>query len=282
MKHLRLTGMKQPYFCFIILLLLANCTSYKNRSEELSDKTDQQTSKATRLIMDMTSAVGGKEGLKNLKDVSYEYTYTSFDGFSDISTERYIFDGEYSWGRYTEHNNAVMTNSEGVITQGYNGENGWVMVNHITSDDKKAIQMSTFLRKTNFYWFCMNFKLLDPGVIHSYEGTRKVNATDYEIVRIRFEKNTGKTTDEFLLYLHPETKLIDQFLFTVKALGINTPLMMRVRYEEFSGVKLTTYREYAPANWQGELTSDEGWTTQISRDIKFNNGFALSEFSRPN
>ncbi len=278
---------KQPYnlkhlsACLFLLFLASGCLSNGNQSEKDHNTSSTQQTKARQLILEMISAAGGVEALKNLKDVSYQYTYTSFDGFADISTERYIFDGEYSWAQYTEHNNAVMTNTEGIITQGYDGIEGWVAVDGVTSKDRAAIQMSTFFRKTNFYWFCMNFKLLDPGVIHLYEGTREVNDINYEMVRISFEKQAGSTTDEFLLYLNPETKLIDQFLFTVKALGINTPLMMKLRYEEFSGAKLTTYRAYAPANWQGELTSDEGWTTQISDNIQFNNGFKPSVFRRP-
>lgn len=226
----------------------------------------------------MVSAVGGKDALKEQRDVTFQYTYTSFDGFADVSTEKYLFDREYSRGEYTTHKNAVMTTVDGVVVQGFDGDASWITVDDILFEDEKANKMSAFLRKTNLYWFCMNFKLLDPGVRHSYEGTRRANDIDYEMVRITFEEGIGTSQDEFLLYLNPQTKLIDQFLFTVKALGIKSPLMMRVKYEDISGIKLTTYREYAPANWQGELTSDEGWTTQVSNDIKFNNGFTPEDF----
>lgn len=229
----------------------------------------------------MISAIGGRNGLKKQKDVAFQYTYTSFDGFADVSTEKYLFDGEYSRGEYMTHKNAVMTTVDGVVVQSYDGNTSWITVDDVLFEDETANKMSAFLRKTNLYWFCMNFKLLDPGVRHNYEGIRRVNNIDYELVRIIFEEGVGTSQDEFLLYLNPQTKLIDQFLFTVKALGIESPLMMRVKYEDISGIKLTTYREYAPANWQGELTSDEGWTTQVSEHIKFNNGFELLDFEPP-
>lgn len=270
--------MKQLLLSTIALLLITSCKSDTHQSKKSGATSSQQLSKAEHLIHDMTEAIGGIDALKKLKDVEYQYTYESFDGFSDVSTERYIFDGEYSWGEYKVHKNAVMTNVEGVITQGYDGIKSWVAVDDSLSTDPAANQMSAFLRKTNFYWFCMNFKLLDPGVKHSYEGTRSVNNMAYDLVKITFEEGIGTSQDEYLLYFNPQTKLIDQFLFTVKALGIDAPLMMRLKYEEVSGVKLTTYREYAPATWEGELTSNEGWTKETSKHVKFNNGFKPADF----
>ncbi|MCE7995084.1 MAG: hypothetical protein HEP71_24105 [Roseivirga sp.] len=269
---------RQLLYCCATLLFISSCQSKSNQSGNKENTAPKKLSKAEALIHETVSAVGGANALKELKDVEFQYTYTSFDGFADVSTERYLFDGEYSRGEYTTHKNAVMTTVDGVVTQGYDGNTSWVTVGNAFFEDETANKMSAFLRKTNLYWFCMNFKLLDPGVEHSYEGTRRANDIDYELVRISFEEGIGTSEDEFLLYLNPHTKLIDQFLFTVKALGIESPLMMRVKYEEVSGVKLTTYREYAPANWQGELTSDEGWTTQVSSNIQFNNGFTPDDF----
>ena len=246
-----------------------------------AEKSAKPIPKAEQLIRDMVTAIGGEDALKKLKDVEYTYTYESFDGFSDVSTERYIFEGELSWAEYQEHKNAVFPNQEGLVVQGYDGKSSWVTFNGDPVEEEAPLRMADFLRKTNFYWFAMQFKLLDPGLNYSYEGSREVEGLTYEIVKVSFNENVGDVQDDYLLYINPETHLIDQFLFTVRDFGREAPLMMRVEYEEIEGVKLTTYREYALANWVGEIDAAEGWTKEISTNIKFNNGFRPENFSKP-
>ena len=52
-----------------------------------------------------------------------------------------------------------------------------------------------------------------------------------------------------------------------------------MEYEKVNGLNLTTYRKYAPANWEGEVIKEE-WNEQISEHIEFNNGFTLTSISK--
>ena len=124
------------------------------------------------------------------------------------------------------------------------------------------------------------FKLLDPGVNHKFLPARKVNGVTYKIVEMTFGKNVGEANDKFILYINPDTYRIDQFLFTAVGFGVTDPNLMQVKYEKINGVYLSTYRKYAPADWDGNVIK-ESWNEQIIKNVKFNNGFDLENIQRP-
>ena len=108
---------------------------------------------------------------------------------------------------------------------------------------------------------------------------RKVGEVAYKIVEMTFGEGVGETSDRYVLYINPETKMIDQFLFTVLGFGFEEPFLMKMKYEEKDGLMLSTYRTYAPANWQGDVVKQE-WNEEISKNIKFNNGFTNSSITK--
>jgi hypothetical protein len=62
--------------------------------------------------------------------------------------------------------------------------------------------------------------------------------------------------------------------------GIKEPFLMKVAYEEVAGLKLPAKRKAVKADWDG-VPKDDHWITEISTNIKFNNGFYRSLFDRP-
>ena len=272
--------MKKTLAILIGVVLVFSCSTDKNQQNTQTDdttETSENLSKAEAIVVEMIDAIGGMDALQRLSDVEYTYIYESPEGDRDVSKERYMFDGEYSWAEYLERSEKMMPDYQGTIVQSYNGDTTTTTVDGKQLSSPEIDKRSDFLRKTNFYWFTMNFKLLDPGVNLEYKGVRPYNDINYDIVDVTFDNQTGDVQDQYLLYINPETKLIDQFLFTVKDYGIEQPFMMRVKYEEVDGVKLTTYREYAPANWDGDIIQEQ-WTKEMSEDIKFNNGFTKDDF----
>ena len=235
---------------------------------------------ARPLIKQVVNAAGGVQKLRALKDVEYEYTFRSKEkGIKDVSIERYIFDGEYSFANYTTREYYVLPKMTGSMTQYYNGVK---TVSHHEGQlitDEQAAYVGHFFRKTNFYWFSMMYKLLDPGVNLKMMDDRKVGSVSYKIVEMTFGDGIGETSDRYVLYINPKTKMIDQFLFTVLGFGFKEPFIMKMEYEEVDGLMLSTYRAYAPANWQGEVIKQE-WNEEISRKIKFNNGFTESSITK--
>lgn len=266
-------------FCFLFFSCQTN-TEEKPVSSIPKNEQLEAGNPGAKMVKEMIDALGGLEAYYQLQDVEYTYYYRNPEsGQEDVSLERYIYDGEKSWAEYTKHDYRMMPDKEGVVIQSYDGKNTWVTLNGEKVEVPKIVKMADFNRKTNFYWLNMFPKLLDPGTRFEKKENRMMNDINYEMVEVSFGENIGDAQDKYLLYINPETKLVDQFLFTVMDFGRAEPLLMEVKYEEVSGIKWPTYRRYAPANWEGELAEDYVWIEEISENLKFNNGFDESLFS---
>ncbi len=233
---------------------------------------------AKQLIDQMIDVSGGQELLYQLKDVEYRYTYQNAKtGKKDVSLERYIFDGELSWARFDEQNNAL-AQVPGQLVQGFDGAKAWATIDGEAQSDPQILKMADFLRKTNYYWFAMMFKLADPGMTYKYNGERNLEGIPYQIVEVGFEVGVGDVQDTYVLYINPYTHLVDQFLFTVLDFGRKDPLLMRVQYGHVDGLMLPVVRRYIAADWEGTPQGDD-WTLEIMQDIKFNQNLDRAAFS---
>ncbi|MEL6556716.1 MAG: DUF6503 family protein [Bacteroidota bacterium] len=240
----------------------------------------QAQNEAQQLIKEVVTAAGGIENLRSLQDVEYQYTFQSKDkGIKDVSVERYIFDGEISFAQYTARQYFVLPQMEGDLTQYFDGTKTVSHHNGQVITDEQAAYVGHFFRKTNFYWFTMMYKLLDPGIQFKMMEDRKVDNTNYQVVEMTFNEGVGETSDRYVLYINPETKMIDQFLFTVLGFGFKEPFLMKMKYEEVDGLMLSTYRAYAPANWEGKVIKED-WTEEISTNIKFKNNFDKTNITK--
>lgn len=127
----------------------------------------------------------------------------------------------------------------------------------------------------------MTFKLLDPGLRYTYEGSQKRDGVVYELVKITFDEGVGDVSDTYLLYINTDTWRIDQFLFTILDFGKTEPFLMTVEYDRVDGVLLPVERRYAPATWAGKPRGKPTWSDEISVGIRFGNGFPEALFQRP-
>ncbi len=231
-----------------------------------------------KLIVQMTDATGSYNDLKSLNDVEYTYTVKNVDtGKSDISIEQYIFDGELSWGKFLQRGDKTFPDLKGEIIQGYNGKETWMTVDGQPVSDEAALKYADFTRKTNFYWFAMMQKLLDPGIIYTYKGIETVGGIEYDIVELSYEPGIGDVSDTYTLYINPKTHLVDRFYFTVMDFGITEPILMEVEYRQIDGLKLPVTRKFSAT------VPDVGTMNivEIMTDINFNNGLNKSLFDKP-
>jgi len=257
-----------PIFLIYSFLILTNIIFADQGSDQ----------KAKQFIEQMTEATGSYDDLKLLKDVEYKYTVKNKDtGMSDISIERYIFDGELSRGKYLRRGDSTFPDLKGEIIQGYDGKKSWMTLNGEIVVDDKANKYADFTRKTNFYWFAMMQKLLDPGIIYSYKGKEKVEEVEYDLVQISYEPGIGDVSDTYTLYLNPETNLVDRFYFTVMDFGITDPILMKVEYEQFDSVKLPVKREFSAEVPQVGTMN----IVEIMSELKFNNSLDKTAFDKP-
>ena len=238
----------------------------------------QTDSKSAQLINDLVAVNGGYEKLANKKDIQFTYIYDNLEKGRDVSTERHIIHGEHSWASYNEHKRNVLPNREGLALQSLVYGKPVLTLDGIPITDKKTLVETVFLRKVNFYWFTMMYKLKDPGTNYKYLGTEAINGIKYDKVLLTYSPEITKKehNDKYILYFNPKTKLVDLFFFSLPDWGINKPILkMTLDYEIVDGLYISTVRKsYAP-NKKGVYQHNG---TYIFKDITFNNGFKPEDF----
>jgi len=257
--------MKIKYFT--VLFLITNLVLAQQ-------KVTKSNLEAKSLIEKVVIQTGNYDLLKQLKDVAFTYTFHSIKtNKKDISTERYIFDGELSSAKYESHQYFVFPNETETVTQFYDGaQEIKVALGSKRVKDEKALKSAVFLRKANFYWFTMMPKLLDNGLVYKQLPDRTHNSINYKIVKIGFEKGVGDVQDDFIVYINPKTFLIDRFLFTVKGF-IPGILLMEAEYKTVEGYTFMAKRKViSGVNWEDTSNGDLLFE-QTSTNVKFNNGF---------
>lgn len=263
----------------LLTLIVSSCvlTSCNDKKQKITNEITlpKFQNKAHKLIYNMVEKVGNYQKIRSKKDVVYTYTYKTPDGKINISTEKYIFDGELSYGRYTQHQR-TLPQLNGVIEQGYDGKEYWLKHNGVLVNDTTLLKRVAFNRPTNFYWFTMFQKLLDPGLNYEYLGEKN----NYYIVKISFESRNEKPTDIYQLYINKESGLVDQFLFTVADFGkMEIPNLMQLEYEKIDGFFIPSKRRYKKSNWNADTTS-EAWTSSSWTNINFNTGIIEKDFKK--
>jgi len=275
-------------YTFSVLLSIALISCQENKPKEsvatpLSQEAPETSkmefqNKAHELVYTMTQKVGDYQKLREMKDVEYIYTYTTPDGKTDQTRERYIFDGEFSYGEYLKHER-TLPEIEGSIEQGYDGKTFWLRQDGKYMDDEKALKRVAFNRKTNFYWFTMMQKLMDPGLEYEYIKEDKVDGKSYDVVKVTFDSQEGKATDIYQLWINKQSKLVDQFLFTVMDFNKADPFLLKMDYEDVDGIQIPSKRLYTKADWEGN-NLDENWIKVTWTDISFNNKLSRAIFEK--
>lgn len=268
-----------------IIAILASCQS-ENSNENLTTVENIEVeaklefqNKAHELVYKMSQKIGDYQKLRSKKDVVYTYTYTTPAGLVNVSTEKYMFEDELSYGKYSRHER-TLPDFEGEMEQGYDGANFWLKSNGAIVDDSLAMKMVIFSRATNFYWFAMFQKLTDPGLTYEYVKKDSIGDANYDVVKVSFQSNNGKPTDIYQLYINQKTLLVDQFLFTVADFGkMDIPNLMKVEYEEIEGIMIPSKRKYKKSTWNADV-DDAPWVTAEWTDITFNNGLTSADFAQ--
>ena len=118
-------------FALANVLLILSCGQGTKKVEKTTeqvakivDKTPvYDTNDPQTVLAAIEHAHGGWGDLWKKGDVQYTYHYHDpVSNKSDLSTERYIFDNEASYGHYTQHEINVMPDTEGEVTQCFDGE----------------------------------------------------------------------------------------------------------------------------------------------------------------
>lgn len=274
--HLRLMAL-------LAFLLVAACAEKTKKTETTPEETIVQvpkapiydTNKPETILAAVAYAHGGWNDLWKKGDVEYTYDYRyPANGKADISIERYIFNSEASYGKYTQHEINVMPDKEGEVVQCFDGKETIVLANGEKVDNPEVLATSDFLRRANYYWFTMPYKLNDKGTVATYLGQEEFNGTTYDKVEVTYDPEvTGKEqNDIYILYVNPETRLIDRFYFSLPFLGVQEPVIIaNYEYEDIDGQLISTKRSYFIPSEEGY--AEEPSLVQTMTNVKFGNGF---------
>ncbi len=235
---------------------------------------------AKSMLKALNHAVGGSARLKALRDVRFTYDYNQVSkGTKDVSVETYIFANEFSRGDYSTHQVNVAPQLKGKVTQALHNGKPFFIHEGKQLKDPKLLGATTFLRKANYFWFTMMFKLTDPQTVTSVLPQRKVGNTTYDVVKVSYDaaKTGKKLNDSYILYINPKTRLVDQFLFSLPAFGVKEPvLLFEVEYAEAGGIKYISKRTMFGTDGKGNKKGP-AQTIQTVSNIKFNNGFTAAQ-----
>lgn len=268
---------------FSTSLIFASCADTTKNTETSTTVVEATEEKVPEYNADDPKSIlaavayeqGGWNDLYDKRDVQYAYSYKMGDGTEDISTERYIFDSEASYGMYTKNEVNAMPGTKGEVAQYYDGEKAVVMIDGKVVDDPEVTGGANFLRRANHFWFVMPYKLSDKGNIVKSLGQEQYNGVTYDKVEVTYDPAvTGKEqNDTYILYINPDTKMIDRFFFSLPAMGINVPaIAANYSYENIDGQMVATERTYFMPDADGNY-SETPSIEQTLTDVKFNNGF---------
>lgn len=281
--------MKSTHTFIAIALATISFTSCKPQKEE-GNKTPEKTvveevnlydtNNPKGMLMEVSKSLGGFDKLKELNDVSFTYNYVSPDGKKDISVEKYIFQDEISWAKYTAHEINVAPGVKGDVVQFYNGKSAYAHIDGEKNTDPQNVGTSQFLRQANYMWFTMMHKLTDPGTIHKYVGQEEVDGTTYDKIHITYDTAiTGKeVNDIYIVYINPKNKMIEQFKFSLPAFKVLEPVLLaKCYYTEIDGVKVINKREMFAPTTEGTYNP---MVSQTLENIKFNNGYTKESLQK--
>jgi len=153
------------------------------------------------------------------------------------------------------------------------------MLDGINIENTEVLSFTKFLRKANYYWFCMMYKLSDPGVEAEYLESEKVNGVVYEKVKIAYDADqTSKAqNDTFILYFNPKSHLVDFFYFSLPLFGVNDPVLrMELHYEVIDGIHIATERIGVFPDEKGNYTEAGRYSTG---NVTFGNNFSKEDLT---
>ncbi len=114
---------------------------------------------------------------------------------------------------------------------------------NIASPAQDELGKSAFARWTNdSYWLLAPLKVLDPGVKLTYEGSKEMDGTTCEVLRMSFAQVGLTPGDQYVLYINPETHLLRSWDYIPKAETVMHGTWDK--YQDFGGLQLATEHSF--------------------------------------
>lgn len=231
------TSLTQLAFLALVLTLLLPTLSVAEQGTA-----DPEAAKVANRLMD---AMGGQEAWDAVRYLRFE-----FFGFR-----------LHHWDRATGHHRMEGKTRDGdeyVVVHNLNTREGHVWLNgeKLSGDDhKKWLEQAYGGWINDTYWLLMPYKLRDPGVTLTHDGTEELDGATYDKLKLTFD-NVGLTPgDTYWAYVNRETGLMDRWAYSLQSHeeGKAATHWKWLDWQEYGGVKLASKRVNPENGREAEL-----------------------------
>ena len=96
------------------------------------------------------------------------------------------------------------------------------------------------------YFVQLPYLLNDPAVIKSYEGTKRIDNTDYDVIKVQFKASDGGEdfTDEYRYWFNKNTYLLDYLAYNYETNGGGVRFREAYNRSERMGMTFQDYINY--------------------------------------
>jgi hypothetical protein len=199
--------------------LLAVCGLAASASAQSRPAPPTSNPKAIEVAGKAMEALGGAAAWNNTHFLRYTFAVDR-EGKTVVSRD-------HTWDKWTGRYRLEGTNKEGqkyVVLMNVNTKEGQAWSDGKAADGedkKKLLEMAYGAWVNDTYWLIMPYKMMDPGVILTYDGEAKQGDTAWDKVRLTFD-NVGLTPkDKYWAFVNRKTGLVDKWEFVLK--GENKP-----------------------------------------------------------
>lgn len=200
------------------------------KSEERLNGSD-----AGKLILSSIEAHGGLSKWFGNGPIAFHFDYQPLDG----GTRRDSYQTVDQWSVRAVHEVAANRGNK----YGWDGQNAWQF-----PDTANVGVNPRFWSTTPFYFVGLPFVLADAGVILEELDPKEYNGVTYQLIKASYESGVGDAPDDFyVIYIHPETKLMGGLRYIVSYPGFfpdggNSPekFMEILGHQEIDGVTVPT------------------------------------------
>jgi hypothetical protein len=202
----------------VITLLFAVVAPAARAADESADKGQQ-------LATDLWKASGG-ENWGKVKEVHFTFVVES-EG-------KPLFSAQHVWN--------VAASTDEVKWKDKEGKDHQVTANLMTpaSDGEGKTAYARWVNDS--YWFLAPLKIRDKGVKVEAGGPKDINGVSCETLKLSFEQVGMTPTDQYVLYLDPQTKLVRAWDYIPKT-GDGMQATWE-KYQTYGGLNLATEHNF--------------------------------------
>lgn len=274
-----------------MLLLVVGCATKDEKSPKAYNKPEETTdatpftqriedaqirmnaSPGGQLISAAIEAHGGLEKWYRQSPLFFRFNYQPLDKGEPRDT-RILNDYVNSRAVHT-----MTSNPE--VRYGWDGQQAWI--SDTSANPGTSVR---FWSLTPYYFEGLPFVLADAGINYELLEPTEWQGTTYDLVKITYGENVGDAPDDYyVIYVNPETKLVDALRYIVSYQGFfdpgqHLPEKLMTITEKTSVDGITLAKTYETRWWNDGEPSEVNTRVEVS-EIEFRPETEATAFDRP-